>query len=104
MPDDFFNEINKWATECQYKKKVHHNYDRLYKNLIELSAVIQIALDKRLGCLKETDPSSDAQRLIGNVKIFFETVSVLELKMSPWKVVSTPTWRKFVNALDDIAE
>ncbi|XP_054259703.1 probable cytochrome P450 49a1 [Macrosteles quadrilineatus] len=78
MPDDFLNEIHKWSLE----------------------SIAQVALDTRLGCLDDCSP--ETQSLIDAVNTFFHNVGVLELKVPFWRLFNTPTWRKYIGALDTI--
>ncbi|XP_012279583.1 probable cytochrome P450 301a1, mitochondrial [Orussus abietinus] len=78
-PDDFLNEIHKWSLE----------------------SIARVALDVRLGCLDE-DANPETQRLIDSISTFFKNVPVLELKVPFWRLFNTPTWRKYVDALDTI--
>jgi cytochrome P450 family 49 subfamily A len=48
--------------------------------------------------------TSDTQKLIDAVITFFSNVGVLELKFPFWRLLSTPTWRKYISALDTITE
>ncbi|XP_015596996.1 probable cytochrome P450 49a1 isoform X2 [Cephus cinctus] len=80
-PDDFLNEIHKWSLE----------------------SIANVALDVRLGCLDDDAPL-ETQKLIDAVNVFFKNVGVLELKIPFWKIFNTPTWQKFVNALDVIVD
>ncbi|XP_048511072.1 probable cytochrome P450 49a1 isoform X2 [Athalia rosae] len=80
-PDHFLNEIHKWSLE----------------------SIARVALDVRLGCLDDDAPV-ETQQLIDAVNVFFKNVGVLELKVPFWKLFSTPTWQKYVNALDTIVE
>lgn len=68
---------------------------------IVFSAIAKIALDVRLGCLDE-NADSDTQRLIDAVNTFFMNVPVLELKIPFWRLFKTPTFRKYIAALDTI--
>lgn len=68
-----------------------------------ITAIARVALDVRLGCLDDDAPI-ETQELIDAVNIFFKNVGVLELKVPFWRLFSTPTWRKYVNALDTIVE
>ncbi|KAF7378859.1 hypothetical protein HZH66_015093 [Vespula vulgaris] len=79
VPDDFLNEIHKWSLE----------------------SIARVALDVRLGCL-ENNANVETQELINAVTIFFKNVGVLELKIPFWRIFNTPTWKKYVNALDTI--
>ncbi|XP_018568698.1 probable cytochrome P450 49a1 [Anoplophora glabripennis] len=81
MPDDFLNELHKWSLE----------------------SIAKVALDVRLGCLDENS-HPDTQRLIDAVNTFFINVPVLELKIPFWKLVRTPTFNKYIEALDTIRE
>ncbi|VVC39834.1 Hypothetical protein CINCED_3A013845 [Cinara cedri] len=81
VPDDFLNEIHKWSLE----------------------SIARVALDQKLGCLEdEHTVDSDTQNLIDAINIFFANVPELELKIPFWKLFSTPTWRKYIKALDTI--
>lgn len=62
-----------------------------------------MALDVRLGCLDENS-HPDTQRLIDAVNTFFINVPVLELKIPFWKIMKTPTFTKYIDALDTITE
>ncbi|KAI4495621.1 hypothetical protein M0802_008456 [Mischocyttarus mexicanus] len=79
VPDDFLNEIHKWSLE----------------------SIARVALDVRLGCL-ENNANLETQELINAVITFFKNVGVLELKIPFWRIFNTPTWKKYVNALDTI--
>ncbi|CAH0560855.1 unnamed protein product [Brassicogethes aeneus] len=81
VPKDFLNEIHKWSLE----------------------AIAKVALDQRLGCFDQTaDPNT--QKLIDAVNTFFINVPVLELKIPFWKLFNTPTFVKYINALETIRE
>jgi cytochrome P450 family 49 subfamily A len=60
----------------------------------------------RLGCMDEqvTNSTSEAQQLIDAVITFFSNVGALELKFPFWRLFSTPTWKKYINALDTITK
>lgn len=64
-------------------------------------AIARVALDVRLGCLDD-DANIETQQLIDAVTTFFKNVGILELKIPFWKLFNTPTWLKYVNALDTI--
>lgn len=66
-----------------------------------LIAIARVALDVRLGCLDD-NANVETQSLIDALITFFKNVPVLELKMPFWKIFNTPTWQKYVNALDTI--
>nr|XP_018918048.1 PREDICTED: probable cytochrome P450 49a1 [Bemisia tabaci] len=80
VPADFLNEIHKWSLE----------------------SIARVALDVRLGCLDGSKMQTETQELIDAVNTFFKNVGVLELKVPFWKLFSTPTWNKYINALDKI--
>ncbi|KAG8226449.1 hypothetical protein J437_LFUL003441 [Ladona fulva] len=83
MPEDFINELNKWALE----------------------SIATIALDKRLGCLEPNlPPDSETQRMIDSAQSLITCLDVLELRPPLWKMISTPNWKKLVNALDYFTE
>ncbi|XP_063992761.1 probable cytochrome P450 49a1 [Diachasmimorpha longicaudata] len=79
VPEDFINEINKWALE----------------------SIGQVALDLRLGCMDE-NANFETQQLINAIHTVFTNVGILELKIPFWKVFKTPTWNSWVEALDVI--
>ena len=70
--------------------------------LICIPAIAQVALDIRLGCLDDVIERKDTQLLIDAVNTFFKNVGVLELKIPFWKLFNTPTWKKYIGALDTI--
>ncbi|XP_011500805.1 PREDICTED: probable cytochrome P450 49a1 isoform X2 [Ceratosolen solmsi marchali] len=80
VPENFLNEIHKWSLE----------------------SIARVALDVRLGCLDEEHAPPEIQQLINAVLVFFKNVGVLELKIPFWKFFNTPTWRKYISALDVI--
>ncbi|PSN49513.1 putative cytochrome P450 301a1 [Blattella germanica] len=79
MPSNFDNELCKWALE----------------------SIVYIALDKRMGCLDDNlSPDSEPQKMIDAVQGIFDSTFALDLRPSPWKIVSTPAWRKLVKSSD----
>ncbi|XP_046391143.1 probable cytochrome P450 49a1 [Ischnura elegans] len=83
MPPDFMNELFKWALE----------------------SIAYVALDTRLGCLRENLPQdSEGQKMIDAVGDFFDCLFDLEMGLSIWKYYSTPSWKRFVRALDIFLE
>uniref|UniRef100_A0A1B6CMB7 Cytochrome P450 n=1 Tax=Clastoptera arizonana TaxID=38151 RepID=A0A1B6CMB7_9HEMI len=83
VPNDFLNEIHKWSLE----------------------SIARIALDTRLGCLSDTSAlKRETQDLIDAVNTFFSNVGELELKIPFWRLYPTPTWKKYVKALDTITK
>lgn len=76
-----------------------------YLNYFTFTAIARVALDQKLGCLDdEHKVNSDTQNLIDAINIFFANVPELELKIPFWKLFSTPTWRKYIKALDTITK
>ncbi|GLV43366.1 Cytochrome P450 49a1 [Carabus blaptoides fortunei] len=83
MPEDFLNELAKWAVE----------------------SVCAIGLDKRLGLLESNlSPNSAEQTFINDVLEFFILLNELDMKVSLWKIWSTPTWKRYVTLLDRILD
>lgn len=82
MPKDFMNELNKWALE----------------------SICVVALNKRLGLLDPDSTNSEALRFIQDVLTMFDLMNDLEIKVSPWRYISTPAWRKFVRTMDRITQ
>ncbi|CAB3359766.1 Hypothetical predicted protein [Cloeon dipterum] len=83
LPGAFLGELYKWALE----------------------SIGRVALDSRLGCLgADIRPESEQQRIIDAMKGFFENVSVVELRSPFWRLVATPSWKKYINALDTFRE
>lgn len=65
------------------------------------SAVALVSLDTRLGCLSgNLSPDSEPQQMIQMVKTLFASIETLDMKASPWRLISTPTWRLYVSTLD----
>lgn len=52
----------------------------------------------------DDDADLETQQLIDAVHTFFTNVGILELKIPFWKVFPTPTWRRYVEALDTIVK
>ena len=79
LPDDFDNEIHKWALEC----------------------IGFVALDARLGCLEPNlSPDSEPQQIIDAARFALRNIAVLELKAPYWRYVPTPLWTKYVKNMD----
>ncbi len=75
------------------------------KNVTLCEAITFVALDSRLGMLEDNiDPDSDAGRLVELVKDTFDAMAKLEFGLSPWRHISTPTWRKLKNSMDTFTE
>lgn len=70
-----------------------------------LESVAVVALDTRLGCLDEdVREDSDCVRLINAVNILFDSMYELDVRPSIWRFMATPTWRRYVKALDTFDE
>jgi cytochrome P450 family 49 subfamily A len=69
------------------------------------AAIGRVALDTRLGCLGN-DFSSDFEkhRILQSIHTFFTNVAEVELRTPFWRVWSTPTWKKYIGALDIFRE
>jgi cytochrome P450 family 49 subfamily A len=69
------------------------------------TAIGRVALDTRLGCLN-SDISSDSEtrRIIRSIHTFFVNVAEVELRTPFWRVVSTPSWKRYIGALDIFRE
>lgn len=68
-----------------------------------ITAIARVALDVRLGCLQEQSPR-ETQQLIDAVNTFFMNVPILELKIPFWRLFSTPTFKRYIEALDTITK
>ncbi|XP_018572395.1 cytochrome P450 CYP12A2 [Anoplophora glabripennis] len=83
MPEDFQNELYKWALE----------------------SIGVIALNKHLGCLDlNASKDSEPQKLISSVNEMFLLMYKLDILPSIWKYIETPSWKRFVKVLDFITE
>ncbi|KAJ9592119.1 hypothetical protein L9F63_001347 [Diploptera punctata] len=83
LPDNFLGEIYKWALE----------------------SIGRVALDTRLGCLRnDISQDSETRRIIQSIHTFFVNVAEVELRVPFWRVWSTPTWKKYIGALDVFRE
>ncbi|XP_011164781.2 cytochrome P450 CYP12A2 [Solenopsis invicta] len=81
LPNDFKNEILKWALE----------------------SICSIAMDCRLGCLKsDLAPDSEPQIMINCVQEMFDLMYRMEIQMSLWKVYNTRNLKKLFRALDTL--
>lgn len=70
---------------------------------MNFAAIARVALDDRLGCLDDNS-SRETQELIDAINTFFINVPVLELKIPFWRLFHTPTFKKYIEALDTITE
>lgn len=84
MPEDFQNELYKWALE----------------------SIGVISYNKRFGALKRdlSSKDSDEQKYISSVVEMFELFFKLEVLPSLWPYISTKTWRRAVELLDFLTD
>lgn len=83
MPSDFRNELNKWSLE----------------------SIARIALDSKLGCLKDdSDMDADSKKMIQAVHDFFTYTWQLEVNLPIWKYFKTPAFHKLMNALNTMTK
>ncbi|XP_052126389.1 probable cytochrome P450 12a4, mitochondrial isoform X2 [Frankliniella occidentalis] len=81
MPANFSDELAKWALE----------------------SITLVALDTKLGCISD-NPNPDGAKMVEYAHTVFDSVYKLDVLPSPWKYVSTPTYRRFTKAMDGITE
>lgn len=108
MPEDFLNELAKWALEsiCAIglnkrlgKIIIYTPLQILNRNIVhEKYFIILGLLDSNLA------PDSAEQTFINDVLEFFVLMNELDVKVSLWKWISTPTWKRYVKILDRILE
>lgn len=83
MPNDFDNEIHKWALEC----------------------IGRVALDVRLGCLSpDLSPDSEAQKIIECARYALRNIAILELKAPFWRYIPSSLWTRYVKNMDYFIE
>lgn len=80
MPNDFGNELNKWALE----------------------SIGVIALDTRVGALM--DDTKDGRQIIELVKNFFVLSYELDVALSIWKYYKTPQFKKLMWTFDEMTK
>ncbi|XP_065349179.1 probable cytochrome P450 301a1, mitochondrial isoform X2 [Cloeon dipterum] len=81
MPENFNNELHKWALE----------------------SIAVVALDTRLGCLDANlEADSEPQKMIDAVHTLLIVMHNLELggEAFVWRHFPTPSWRKFIKTMD----
>jgi len=69
---------------------------------LTLESVATVALDKELGLLRDSNQPPDARKLFKNIEILMESFFVLGVRPSIYKYISTPTYRKFSRAMDEL--
>ncbi|XP_053969910.1 cytochrome P450 CYP12A2-like [Anastrepha ludens] len=81
MPADFEDYLKRWTLE----------------------SIAVVALDKQLGLLRDdSENSADALEMISALNTIFTLTFDLEWKPSLWRRVSTPKFRRLMQAMDDI--
>ncbi|XP_070157451.1 probable cytochrome P450 12b2, mitochondrial [Polyergus mexicanus] len=81
LPDDFKNELYKWALE----------------------SICSIALDCRLGCLKsDLAPDSEQQIMINSVHKMFDLMYRLDVLPSLWRLYNTRNLKEFFRVIDTL--
>uniref|UniRef100_A0A182K8E3 Cytochrome P450 n=1 Tax=Anopheles christyi TaxID=43041 RepID=A0A182K8E3_9DIPT len=81
LPKDFDQWLNRWALETMGV----------------------LALDTRLGVLK-AEQSEEAKQIIGLVRNIFELTYHLDVEVSLWKYISTPSYKKLMRVFDDLTQ
>ncbi|KAH8234977.1 hypothetical protein KR032_007006, partial [Drosophila birchii] len=71
-------------------------------NQLAFESVATLALDKELGLLKETKQPAEAAKFFKNINIVMDSFYDLGVNPSVYKYISTPTYRKFSKAFDEI--
>uniref|UniRef100_A0A182TWT1 Uncharacterized protein n=1 Tax=Anopheles melas TaxID=34690 RepID=A0A182TWT1_9DIPT len=79
LPKDFDQWLNRWALETMGV----------------------LALDTRFGVLKD-EQTEEAKTILGLVRNIFELTYKLDVEMSLWKYISTPSYRKMMSVFDDL--
>ncbi|KAH8410742.1 hypothetical protein KR222_002198 [Zaprionus bogoriensis] len=82
VPADFFNEVNRLTFE----------------------SVAVVALNRELGLIENPEQSPEALKLFSNLQIFMQSFYELTIMPSLYKYVTTPTYRRFSRAMDEIFE
>lgn len=82
VPSDFLNEINRLTFE----------------------SIAVVALNRELGLIRNADMSPEAVKLFSNLQIFMQSFYELNIMPSLYKYVTTPTYRRFSRAMDEIFE
>lgn len=80
MPENFLNEIHKWALE----------------------SISVVALNKRLGLLKPNNVNPEANKFIVDAINMFDSLYELDVEPSPWKYFKTPAYKRFIKTMDSI--
>ncbi|XP_039964687.1 cytochrome P450 CYP12A2-like isoform X2 [Bactrocera tryoni] len=80
VPDDFIDDINR----------------------LTLEGVVSIALNTRLGMIHKNRDSPESKTLLKEIRNFFALSEEIELKLSIWKIIKTPTFHKLMKTLDTL--
>ncbi|GAB0094309.1 Cytochrome P450 [Sergentomyia squamirostris] len=78
-PEDLYYHINIWALE----------------------SIAYITMNMRLGLLVDK-PDASVQKIMENLKIFFDNINLLDFQPSIWKMVKTPTFKKHMQVMDEL--
>ncbi|XP_043646329.1 probable cytochrome P450 12c1, mitochondrial [Drosophila teissieri] len=71
-------------------------------NHLTFESVATVALDKELGLLRQANPPPEASKLFQNIEVLMDSFFELGVKPSLYKYISTPTYKKFSQAMDEI--
>ncbi|XP_017071986.1 probable cytochrome P450 12c1, mitochondrial [Drosophila eugracilis] len=71
-------------------------------NQLTFESVATVALDKELGLLQVANQPPEAKKLFRNIEVLMDSFFLLGVKPSIYKYISTPTYRKFSQAMDEI--
>ncbi|EDW79018.1 uncharacterized protein Dwil_GK10770 [Drosophila willistoni] len=71
-------------------------------NHLTFESVATIVLDKDIGLIRNADESPDAKKLFDNIRIFMRSFFELGMKPSLYKYISTPTYSRFSQVMDEI--
>ena len=89
MPEDFMEEIYKWALEC---KLDWTRYRFGYYNIF--LAIGLLAIDKKLGCLEHDLPEdSDQKQLIVNSGRLLKYMMETEVSFPTWKIIPNKPYK-----------
>lgn len=82
VPSDFLNELNHLTFE----------------------SIAVVALNRELGLIRSPERAPEAVKLFSNLQIFMQSFYELNIVPSMYKYVTTPTYRRFTRAMDEIFE
>jgi cytochrome P450 family 12 len=82
MPADFSDCLNRWALE----------------------SIAAIAVEKRLNVLSGNTDDENSQKLIKNIRKFFELSAEIEGKPSVWKYYETKTFKELMAVYENLTK